>query len=105
MENTGNAMGKTVRTGGSVSRPHTLTMEGRSRAKLAGVTAVSCFNDQEVVLETSAGEVALVGEGLHIEQLNLEDGQLDVTGEISAIEYSDLAPKREKRGFFLRRKR
>ena len=66
-------------------RKHTLMLEGRTRAKLAGVTAVSCFNDQEVVLETSEGEVALMGEGLHIEQLNLEDGQLGVTGEIAAI--------------------
>ena len=88
----------------NVQRPHTLTLEGRERAKVAGVTAVSCFNDQEVVLETSAGEVALVGGRLHIEQLNLEAGQLDVTGEIAAIEYSDLAVKKERRGLF-RRKR
>ena len=85
-------------------RAHTLTMEGRERARLSGVTAVSCFNEEEVVLETSAGEVALMGAGLHIEQLNLEEGQLDVTGEISAIEYSDIAPKRERRGLFARRK-
>lgn len=85
-------------------RPHSLMMDGRGRAHLTGVTAVSCFNDQEVVLETSAGEVALAGDHLHIEQLNLEEGQLDVTGEIAAIEYSDLTPKRERRGLFLRRK-
>ena len=89
----------------NVQRAHTLTLEGRTRAKLAGVTAVSCFNDQEVVLETTAGEVAVVGEGLHIEQLNLDAGQLNVTGEICAIEYSDIAPKRERRGLFGRRKR
>ncbi|MDO5298180.1 MAG: YabP/YqfC family sporulation protein [Clostridia bacterium] len=83
-------------------RAHTLTLEGRSRAKLAGVTAVSCFNDQEVVLETSEGEVALLGENLHIEQLNLDDGQLDVTGSISGIEYSD---RKEKRGLFSRRRK
>lgn len=83
-------------------RAHTLVLEGRSRAKLAGVTAVSCFNDQEVVLETAEGEVALLGDGLHIEQLNLDDGQLDVTGAISAIEYSD---RKEKRGLFSRRKK
>lgn len=88
-----------------VVRPHTLTLEGRERAKLAGVTAVSCFNDEEVVLETSAGEVALMGANLHIDQLNLDDGRLDVTGEISAIEYSDIAPKRERRGLFARRRR
>ncbi len=83
--------------------PHTLTLEGRSRAKLAGVTAVSCFNDQEVVLQTSLGEVALLGEELHIEQLNLEDGRLDVTGTISGIEYSEPAHKKERRGLFGRR--
>ena len=89
----------------NVQRAHTLMLEGRSRGKLAGVTAVSCFNDQEVVLETSAGEVALVGANLHIEQLNLEDGQLDVIGEIAAIEYSDLAVKKERRGLFRLKKR
>ena len=31
---------------------HTLMLDGRARAKLTGVTAVSCFNDREVVLET-----------------------------------------------------
>ena len=49
---------------------HTLMLDGRARAKLTGVTAVSCFNDREVVLETGEGEVALLGENLHIEQLN-----------------------------------
>lgn len=82
-------------------RAHMLTLEGRSRARLDGVMAVSCFNEQEVVLQTSAGEVALIGEGLHIEQLNLEDGQLNVTGEIAAIEYSETA--RPKRGLFKKR--
>lgn len=89
----------------AVVRAHTLTLEGRERAKLAGVTAVSCFNEEEVVLETSVGEVALMGADLHIEQLNLDDGRLDVTGQITAIEYSDIAPKKERRGLFARRRR
>lgn len=84
---------------------HTLTMDGRSRAKLTGVTAVNCFNEQEVVLETMEGEVALLGDGLHIEQLDLEDGQLDVTGDITAIEYSAPSARKERRGLFSRRKK
>ena len=72
---------------------HTLMLDGRARAKLTGVTAVSCFNDREVVLETGEGEVALLGENLHIEQLNLDDGQLDVTGEIVGVEYSEATQK------------
>lgn len=88
---------------GTVVGRHTLVMDGRSRAKLTGVMAVNCFNDQEVVLETADGEVALLGEGLHIEQLDLEDGQLDVTGEVTAIEYNAPTAKRERRGLFARR--
>lgn len=84
---------------------HTLTMDGRTRAKLTGVVAVSCFNDREIVLETSEGEVALLGDGLHIEQLDLEDGRLDVTGEIGGIEYSGPSAGKERRGLFARRKK
>ena len=89
----------------AAAQAHMLTMQARERAKLEGVTAVSCFNEQEVVLETTVGEIAIEGEGLHIEQLNLEAGRLDVTGVIEAIEYSELAPKRERRGLLFRRKR
>ncbi len=82
--------------------PHTLTLDQRKRARLAGVVAVSCFHDQEVVLETSEGELAILGENLHIEELSLEDGRLDVTGTISGVEYAD---KKERRGLFMRRRR
>ena len=87
------------------ARPHMLTLEGRTHARLSGVMAVCCFNDQEIVLETSEGEIALLGERLHIEQLNLEDGQLDVTGEISGIEYNGPVRKKEKRGLLSRRRK
>ena len=82
---------------------HTLMLDGRARAKLTGVTAVSCFNDREVVLETGEGEVALLGENLHIEQLNL-DVQLDVTGEIVGVEYSEATQRKARRGLFGRKK-
>lgn len=84
---------------------HSLTLEGRKKAKLSGVAAVSCFNDQEIVLETAEGELALLGENLHIEQLNLEDGRLEVTGSISGLEYSGRIEDREKRGLFRRRRK
>ena len=86
-------------------KPHTLTLEGRSRIRLTGVDAVCCFNDREIVLETSEGEIALLGEGLHMEQLNLEAGELDVTGEIAGVEYKGPVRKKEKRALFARRKR
>lgn len=55
------------------------------------------------MLETGEGEVALLGENLHIEQLNLDDGQLDVMGEIAGVEY-ETPRKKERRGLFGRKK-
>lgn len=86
-------------------KPHSLMLEGRAKARVTGVCAVCCFNDREIVLETSEGEIALLGEGMHIEQLNLEEGQLDVTGEIAGVEYNGPVRRKEKRGLFARKKR
>ncbi|MEG0767764.1 MAG: YabP/YqfC family sporulation protein, partial [Clostridia bacterium] len=50
-------------------------------------------------LRTEGGEITLVGEGLHIAQLNLEDGRLVIEGDIVGIEYGN-APQQRKPGFF-----
>lgn len=55
------------------------------------------------MLETGEGEVALLGENLHIEQLNLDDGQLDVTGEIAGVEYE--TPRKRSGADFLDEKK
>lgn len=89
----------------TVKTMHSMTLEGRTRAKLTGVAAVSCFNDQEIVLETAEGELALLGENLHIEQLDLDEGRLEVTGSISGLEYSEQPSQRARRGAFWRRKK
>ena len=90
---------------GETKAVHTLELEGRGRARLAGVMAVSCFNEQEIVLETSEGEVALLGEGMYIERLNLEDGRLDVTGQIAGIEYNGPVGRKSAWGLFGRKRK
>lgn len=83
------------------SKPHAITLENRQRASLSGVSDVLSFNEQEVVLVTDGGDITLIGEGLHIARLNLDDGQLVVEGEIMGIEYGD-APHQRKAGFLAR---
>lgn len=68
-------------------RPHSLSMEERRKAVITGVDAVDSFNEQMVVLSTTAGTLTLLGDQLHVSHLNLEDGQLLVEGEIAALEY------------------
>lgn len=83
------------------ARAHSVTMENRSAAQLTGVTDVSSFNEQEIVMVSDQGEIALLGEGLHISQLNLEEGKVTVEGRIAALEYAN-APSNKKGGLFSR---
>lgn len=82
-------------------RTHSLTLEGRQKAVINGVEDVDSFNEQMVVLSTDAGTLTLLGEQLHISNLNLENGQLLVEGEIAALEYD--ARSRSARGSLLSR--
>ena len=80
--------------------PHSLELTERKKAVVRGVQAVDSFNEQMVTLITTGGALTLLGSGLHVSHLSLEEGQLLVEGEISALEY-DSAPR--ARGSWLSR--
>ncbi len=73
--------------------PHSLELTARKKAAIRGVQSVDSFNDQMVTLDTSEGPLTLLGSGLHVSHLNLEEGQLLVEGEISALEYDAARPR------------
>ena len=83
-------------------RAHAVTLENRRRANVTGVSDVVRFDEQEVVLSTSDGEITLLGEGLHIARLHLEEGQLIVEGDITGIEYGQVQAQAARGGFFSR---
>jgi len=82
--------------------PHTLTIDSRERAVVTGVSDVDCFNEQLVVLLTSMGQMTVVGSGLSVGALDLEQGRLVLTGEIQAVEYAGRAKKGGLLGKILR---
>ena len=64
-------------------------MENREKVTITGVVDVDSFDEASVVLVTDYGFITLHGQDLHINKLNLEEGQLIVEGEIIALQYSD----------------
>lgn len=54
---------------------------------MEGVVNVDSFDNEEVVVETDAGILVIRGEQLHIKELNLESGTLQLTGQVDALEY------------------
>ena len=80
---------------------YSLTLDRRRHALLTGVTDVESFDDMSVVLHTHGGRLTLTGSQLHVSRLQLENGQLEVGGEIDAAMYDGLPGKRRgwlKRG-------
>ena len=73
---------------GEAMREHAITLVDRKRLSLTGVEDVDCFNEQIVVLRTSQGTLTVAGAGLNISALSLEDGRVEVEGEVDALEYS-----------------
>ncbi|NLX71189.1 MAG: sporulation protein YabP [Clostridiales bacterium] len=71
------------------SRSHSVLMENREKVTITGVIDVDSFDEAGVVLVTDYGYITLHGQDLHINKLNLEEGQLIVEGEIIALQYSD----------------
>lgn len=69
------------------SYQHQVTIINREQMAVKGVTHVESFDDQEVVLETDVGLLAIRGEDIHIKQINLDEGQLMMEGLFSEVQY------------------
>ena len=83
-----------------IETPHSLSLEDRRRLLVSGVTDVESFNEQEVIMGTSLGLLAVRGEDLHMEKLSVDSGDVVVTGNIDTMEYEESPVKNE--GFFAR---
>lgn len=69
------------------ARKHTLQIENRTRLVAAGVERVDFFSDELITAQTSDGRMHIKGEGLYIENLNAETGELLVKGRVIALSY------------------
>ena len=80
--------------------PHKLTLDGRNRLNLTGVTEVESFDESMIVLHTTRGTLVIRGNGLHLQLLSLDGGQVHVDGTVDTMTYEDDA--KEAGGFFAR---
>lgn len=71
------------------SVPHKITLEGRERLVISGVEDVERFDETEIIMNTSEGELVVTGENLHIDKLSLDGGELHVDGRVDALSYED----------------
>lgn len=75
-----------------------IILEGRQRLSISGVTDVVSFDEEEIIAETTEGTLQTGGEGLHVERLSLDAGELVITGRIDSMEY--VGDRRQKGGIW-----
>ncbi|GHV40336.1 hypothetical protein FACS189490_05310 [Clostridia bacterium] len=66
---------------------HKVSLENRERLSLTGITEVLSFDENTVAAATDRENIIIKGEGLKIGAVNVNSGQLDVTGTINSVAY------------------
>lgn len=66
---------------------HSVNLSNRNEVKLTGVVNVMTFDEEEVILESSMGFLAIEGAELHITMLNLDEGKVEIQGKVNNIAY------------------
>ena len=68
---------------------HHVILEEREQLIVSGVEEVESFDEGAIYLTTAQGPLEIQGEGLHIEKLSLDGGDLKVEGDVDAVTYED----------------
>ena len=64
-------------------------MLDRASISLTGVNKIVSFDDEEFLMETTVGNIRLLGEGLELLKLDTNDGNVKIKGKINSFTYID----------------
>ena len=73
--------------------PNNIILKDRSELSVSGVTDMDSFDENTVIAYTDLGELTISGNDIHIEKLNIDTGELIITGKISSLTYLDQTPR------------
>ncbi len=68
---------------------HLITLEGRRRMSVSGVSDVESFDEAEIIMQTSQGTLIVRGAELHIGKLSLDTGDVTLEGVVDKLEYEN----------------
>lgn len=81
-------------------REHNITMRGRKQVDITGVKQVESFDNEEFLLETEQGFLAIRGHNLHIKNLDVDQGIVSIEGKVYDLVYLDQQQNDKAKGFF-----
>ena len=78
------------------SRQHRVILTNRGTCALNGISDILSFDVNEILLETEM--LMIRGIDLHVNRLTLEKGEVDLSGKIDSIQYSDVSKGKGSQG-------
>lgn len=79
-----------------VTNNHSISISERKTINITGVKKIDSFDNEEFLLETTMGYLAIKGEGLEIIKLDTYQGNVSIKGKVSSMIYMDNHKKQEK---------
>lgn len=70
-------------------QPHKISLVNRQSGIVTGVLDVLSFDEKLILLSTQCGKITIKGEQLHVNQLSLEKGEIDISGKVDTILYTE----------------
>lgn len=79
---------------------HDVMMRGRRLLDITGVKQVESFDNEEFLLETVMGFLAIRGQNLQMKNLDVDKGIVSIKGKVFDIVYLDEQNGEKAKGFF-----
>ena len=82
---------------------HSINILERKNILVTGVKKIENFDDEEFLMETVMGFLALKGEGLELLKLDTLQGNVSIKGLLKSFSYIDEGMKKEKESSIISR--
>lgn len=69
---------------------HKLVINNRKTSVVTGVLDVLSFDLNEILLQTELGMLMVKGTDMHVNRLTLEKGEVDLSGNIDSVIYTEM---------------
>ncbi|KEI04482.1 sporulation protein YabP [Clostridium botulinum] len=78
------------------SKKSNLILENRNKLMITGVVEVVCFDEKIIILDTRLGTLTIKGEGLKVQKLDVQNGEVAISGHINSCVYTTTQSKKDK---------
>ncbi len=78
---------------GIIGKEHKIILTDRKQMQITGVEKANGLNENLISLLVSGAHLIITGKNMHVEKLMVEEGLVELEGEIESIKYSQSKPK------------